>query len=82
MTASDDRTKEELFQCYRRGWRHGATGNAQDAAFTEHKGHGEVMCKRARVSDTVWRTRAELVVMNREHPSNYSAAKIRRVTGR
>ncbi len=31
-----DREKRELFQCYRRGWKHGACANAQDKRFVDH----------------------------------------------
>lgn len=33
---ADDRRKRELFQCYRRGWRHGVVYGAQDKRFIEH----------------------------------------------
>ncbi len=34
-TAADKR-KNELFQCFRRGWKHGACANAVDKRFTAH----------------------------------------------
>ena len=33
---ADNIRKSELFQCYRRGWKHGACSNAQDPKFVEH----------------------------------------------
>lgn len=32
----ETRQKNELFQCFRRGFKHGASANAQDRRFLEH----------------------------------------------
>ncbi len=32
----EDKRRHELFQCYRRGWKHGVCGNAKDRRFLEH----------------------------------------------
>jgi hypothetical protein len=32
----EDRVRHELFQCYRRGWKHGTCRNARDRRFTDH----------------------------------------------
>lgn len=39
---NEDRRPAELFQCYMRGWRHGAAGTAMDPKFTEHPDEGFV----------------------------------------
>lgn len=33
---AETRRRNDLFQCYRRGWKHGACSNAYDKKFTEH----------------------------------------------
>ena len=38
----EDRRPGELFQCYMRGWRHGAVGTAMDPTFTDHADMGFV----------------------------------------
>jgi len=43
--------------------------------------HGEFMCWGSRHADVVEKTVSELRRLRREHPSNYSLAKIRRVFG-
>lgn len=37
-----DRRKLEMLQCYRRGWKHGASSNPQDKRFLEHE-RAEIM---------------------------------------
>lgn len=37
LQSPEDRAKNELLQCYRRGWKHGACFNAYDKRFTEHQ---------------------------------------------
>ena len=40
---SEDRRPAELFQCYMRGWRHGAVATAMDPKLTGHVDEGFVV---------------------------------------
>lgn len=35
----EERRKNELFQCYRRGWKHGVNATADDPRFVNHDRH-------------------------------------------
>jgi hypothetical protein len=39
---NENRRPGELFQCYMRGWKHGAAHSAIDDKFTKHKDNGFV----------------------------------------
>jgi len=37
LQSPEDAAKNEMLQCYRRGWKHGACFNAADKRFAEHE---------------------------------------------
>jgi len=51
------------------------------ACLTASCWHGEFMCEASRTADVTTRTVRELRALGREHPSNYSVAKVREVCG-
>lgn len=59
----------------------GKTITVCDQCLTASCWHGEFMCSGSPNAGTVEKTRAELRRLNREHPDNYSARKIREVCG-
>jgi hypothetical protein len=52
-----------------------------DACLTASCWHGTFQCQRARTAGTTTRTVAELDAVGAEHPSHYSATRVRAITG-
>jgi hypothetical protein len=52
-----------------------------DACLTASCWHGEHLCQKSRSAGLTKRTVAELDALGREHPDNYSEAKLRQVYG-